>query len=200
MDARGALLIGSTTAVAASVAVASVIALTSAAALTDRPGRALADSAVVVQGQASPAPRAQAPASTAPETVAAPEPKELNPPTARKAPSTATRTSDSAAPPPVAPGPGQTPAAGENRYPAFRHPAATPPADLEHPLRESARNQGQWRKLIEQWRDRVQAQLKRSVAPRTSADDAEDPSRLDIPRTRFGWDREQSHRSPDRGD
>jgi pyruvate/2-oxoglutarate dehydrogenase complex dihydrolipoamide acyltransferase (E2) component len=200
MDARGALLIGSTTAVAASVAVASVIALTSAAALVDRPGHALADSTVVVQGRASPAPQAQAPARTAPETVPAPEPKELNPPRASAPPAAGPRSSDSAIAPPEKSAPRRTGDAGEIRKPAVRHPAATSPADLERTLREAARTEGQWRQLIDAWRSRIQSQLKRSVAPRTSADDAEDPSRLDTPRTRFGWEREQSHRSPDSGD
>ena len=75
MDARAALLVGTGTAIAAAVAVTCSVALTGANALADRPGTPIAGSAIVVHGH--PGSASVAETEDAPETVAAPAPKDF---------------------------------------------------------------------------------------------------------------------------
>jgi len=211
MDARGALLIGSGTAVAASIAVASVVALTSAAALADRPGRALADSAVVVHGEAATSgPVARPAVASLPETVPAPEPRELGaPPREDEARTTPTAT-ETVRPRPQVPSasPASSPAkaggtaSGKTRRPAFRGPAAGRGHDREAGWRVHAHDTDgkvEWRRLLGRSAGPYGTGLVRGVH-RTPVEEAGNTSGPESPRFRSGFQREQSHRSPDRGD
>nr|WP_274638028.1 hypothetical protein [Microbacterium bovistercoris] len=226
MDARAALLIGGGTAVAASVAIASVLALTSATALADRAGSPMADSAIVVPGQPSAAPT-HSPAAARAETVPAPEPKDIavarnvapvtTDPTVKSDTSTSV---DRSAPA----GPAKAPAA-KSHAPAHRaaekgaENAANPrPAASHRPSRPHDRD-GSWsaqqddagaawtrareqmtdeqQRMLQRWRDDVAEQLRRM---KTTADEAMKGSGSGSPRVWTGQQKEQSPRSPDRGD
>jgi len=214
-------LAGTGAAVAVAVAMTCGVAVSSAGALADKPGTVLRDSAVVVPG--SPAPTSPPDADDgAPETVAAPAPRDIGGTHNESAPTKETATA---------------PVAGEQgANDASELPEADSPAGPDHdagstagdaatsaPTRttdasasDDSGDDAAWmaeegthfrermRELVERWEKReakknthVGEQFTQKAHKDPSADTTEENSGSGHPRDRSGWQKGQSHRSPD---
>jgi len=222
VDARTALLAGTGTAVTIAIAMTCGVALSSASALADRPGTVLHGTAVVVPG--SPEPTTTHADDGAPETVAAPAPKDIG----------ETKHDDASAPEttaPVARSTEKKPTSGDSSAAsksttskgAAEKDASTsdsPPdgkADDEAPTGTHGSDDAasrtadgiagfreRIRALIERWEQRQAertAQIDdwrdQQTAKKSSVTPTKESSGSGHPRDRSGRQKGQSHRSPD---
>jgi len=216
VDARAALLAGTGTAVALAVAMTCGVALSSASALADKPGTVLRGTAVVVPGSPQPTTTSSA-ADGAPETVAAPAPKDIG------------ETHDDVAAPKktVSAGGGTETKAGSGSSDAAKTAAEKKAStadtakagktddkgssDVRHAdgtaawsADDAAQFRERMRALVERW-ERRQAEIgtranewrEQQTQKESSVGTTEEDSGSVHPRDRSGLQKGQSHRSPD---
>ena len=221
MDARTALWAGTGTAVVMAVAMSCGVALGSARALADRPGAALAGTAVVVHGNPTSTAAPRSSVDGRPETVSAPAPKDIGSshdeaetdqsvytPTTESARTESSRSDSSVAPSPT-PSTNQT-VPREAARTGARKPtsSATPaPSGAAKPDRTQSdrpgRSDQKLRELAETWKKRLAERTDRSLRhfdEWTSVNRTDEHSGSRHPRLRPGSQKEQSPRSPDNGD
>ena len=219
MDARAALLMGTGTAVVLAVAMTCGVALSSASALADRPGTVLHGTAVVVPGSPEPTSTATSSArAEAPETVAAPAPKDIGGAN-DDAPKTTTPVAGGAETKSSSGSAGTSKSSAEKG--ASTSDAAKADTSEESEEKDSttahrwsggaarsaddiARFRERMRALVERWEQR-QAEnaarksewLSHQTQKKSSVTTTEESSGSGHPRDRSGSQKGQSHRSPD---